>query len=153
VGAVQLAGLLRDVGGREKHAVEQLHRGRRGFRDDLAVAFILKAVDQNAVVACQRLDLAYANFIQCGEGLGPLQALQHAAQVAHLVHGAVDLRSVGLEFQLQHQNALVAVQQAFVFTPQQRQGQRRCISQGGVDRGLLHCVGGLGAAQRGQRQA
>ena len=90
VGAVQLAGLFRDVGGREKHAVEQFHRWRGGFRDDLAVAFILKTVDQNPVVARQCLDLAHADFIQCGEGLGPLQALQHTAQVAHLAHGAVN---------------------------------------------------------------
>ena len=102
------------------------------------MTFFLKTVNQHPVVAGERLDFLDANVVQRGQGLGGLQALQHAAQVAHFGHRGIELDLVGFEFQLQHQHIVFAVQQTLVADALQVQLQHGHLHLLGNACGLLH---------------
>ncbi|RMO60781.1 hypothetical protein ALQ38_05578 [Pseudomonas marginalis pv. marginalis] len=149
VGAIQLAGLLRNVGRREEESVEQLH-GRRGrLCDHLAVAFFFEAIDQHTVVAGHGLDFIHADFVQRLQGFCRLQALQHLAQVAGAPVERPWAEILEQGFELEHQHVLMAVQQAFelraVKTDVQRRGveKRVVFGHGGDGLGVLDAHQGV----------
>ncbi|MNM99394.1 hypothetical protein D3C81_1119540 [compost metagenome] len=129
IGAIQLTRLFGNVRRREKQAIEHFHRRVGGFGDHLTVALLLETIDQHPVVTGHGLNFLDADVIQRLQRGGPLQTLEHAPQMRLIAGDIARLEIFHVDFQLQNQHTLMAVQQTLECRAVEPEAQRLHIGQ------------------------